>query len=297
MAIITNTYLTYDSTGNREDLSDLIRNISPDDTPFLSAIGSHEATAVTHEWQTDELTAGENSTQVEGDDVTFPALTATTRVNNICQIMAKPIIVSNTQQAISKAGRKDEMAYQLSKAVREQATNKEYAFLNNATAVSPGAAATARQLKGVVGWITTNTTANAAAALTEANIEDTSSDVWSEGGKITVILCGAFNKRKISSFTTGVTKNLAADDHKLIKNIDVYETDFHMLKVMPSHQVAADDVHLLDTRLWSAAYLRRDRVEKLAKTGDAVKRYLVSELTLQCQQEKGNGNITGTATS
>lgn len=297
MAIVANTFLTYSSIGNREDLTDLIKNISPTKTPFMSAIGTGSASAVLHEWQTQALAAAATNAQVEGDEYAFTAVTPTVRVTNTCQIMAKKIIVSGTQDVVSKAGRREEMAYQIGQiAGPELARDMEYGILNNTAAVT-GNSTTARQLKGAIGWVTTNTTANSAAALDEDDVEGTASDVWVEGGEANLIICNAFNKRKISSFTTGVTKNLDADANKLVKNVDVYETDFGMMRVVPDHFCAADDVYLFDTDLWEIDYLRRTTVDKVAKTGDATKRVLINEFTLKCKQEKGNGNITGTSTS
>ncbi len=296
MAIVANTFLTYSAIGNREDLTNLIKNISPTKTPFFSRIGTGKADGVTHEWQTDALAAAATNAQVEGDDFSFTAVVPTVRVNNTCQIMGKQIIVSGTQDAVSKAGRRSELAYQVTKASRELGRDVEFGLLNNTAAVT-GNSTTARQLKGVVGWITTNTTAKSAAALAEADIESTASDIWTEGGEANLLMCGAFNKRGISAFTTGVTKNLDANDHKLVKNVDVYETDFGMLEVVPNHFIAADDVDIVDTSLWEVNYLRRMQVVKVAKTGDATKKALIAEFTLKCMQEKGNGNVTGTSTS
>lgn len=262
----------------------------------MSAIGTTEASAITHEWQTDSLAAAATNAQLEGDDVTFPAVVPTVRVSNTCQILSKQVIVSGTQDAISKAGRRSELAYQLSMRSKEHARDLEYALLNNASAVS-GNATTARQMKGVPGWITTNTTAKAAADISEDDIDSTCSDIWTEGGEPNLALVGAHNKRTISAFTTGVTKNIDAEDKRLTRNIDVYESDFGVLQIVPDHFNPAATVNILDTELWAVAYLRRHQVNKLAKTGDASKRHMLCECTLQSKQEKGNGNLTGTSTS
>lgn len=210
--------------------------------------------------------------------------------------MGKRIIVSGTQDVVSKAGRREELGYQVSKVSKELTRDIEYGLLNNASAVT-GDSGTARQLKGVPGWITTNTTAKSAADIDADDIDSTCADIWGEGGEPNLILCGSHNKRTISGLTTGTTRNIDADDHKIIRNVDVYESDFGMMTVVPDHFNPAATVNILDTEMWSVAWLRRVQVIKVAKTGDATKRALLGEFTLVSKQEKGSGNLTGTSTS
>ena len=115
MATITNTYQTFTTKGIREDLSNIIYNISPSDTPMMSAIGREKATNTLHEWQTDALAAASRTNKVsEGDEVSFPTLSPTVRLNNHTQISTKAAIVSGTNLAVTSAGRNNEMAYQIS---------------------------------------------------------------------------------------------------------------------------------------------------------------------------------------
>jgi len=113
------TYQTYTSIGNREDLSDVIYNISPTETPFMSSIGKTKATATYHEWQTDSLAAAAANAVVEGDTASDITISPTTRVGNRTQISSKTIKISGTMEAINKAGRKSEKAYQLAKVSAE----------------------------------------------------------------------------------------------------------------------------------------------------------------------------------
>ena len=119
MAQPTNTFDTYDSIGTRDDLSDVIHNISPTQTPFLSMAAKSKARNTLHEWQTDSLaTAGQNAV-IEGDDATLDASTPTVRVGNYTQISDKTVVVSGTQEATDKAGRRSEMSYQIAKRAKE----------------------------------------------------------------------------------------------------------------------------------------------------------------------------------
>ena len=117
MTIITSTTTTFDIKGIREELSNIIYNISPEDTPFMSNAGRESIENTLFEWQRDVLAAAVSSNaQIQGDDITtFTAVTATVRMGNRSQISSKPIIVADTVEAVSKAGRKSELAHQITK--------------------------------------------------------------------------------------------------------------------------------------------------------------------------------------
>ena len=118
MAQPADTFSTYDSVGNREDLADIIYDISPTETPFLSAIPKVSASATYHEWQTDSLAAAASNAVIEGDDATTTAATPSVRLGNYCQISDKVPRVTGTQRVIDKAGRGDELDYQVMKWAR-----------------------------------------------------------------------------------------------------------------------------------------------------------------------------------
>ena len=155
MAQPTNLYDTYDTTGIREDLVDVIYNISPEDTPILSAIPRTIAKQTKHEWQIDSLAAAATNSVIEGDEATTDAMTATARKQNFTQIMDKVIAVSGTQSAVDAAGRADEMAYQIAKKSKELKKDMELS-LSSATVAAVGSATAARTLGGLQCWIETN---------------------------------------------------------------------------------------------------------------------------------------------
>ena len=153
----TNTFDSYDAIGNREDLSDIIYNISPTETPFMTLAQKGRATNTLHEWQTDSLAAASTSNAaIEGDDASGGALTATTRVNNRTQISQKTVVVSNTQNAINTAGRAQELAYQKVKASQELKRDMEAILTGNQASVT-GDSTTARKLRSLEAWYSTNT--------------------------------------------------------------------------------------------------------------------------------------------
>jgi hypothetical protein len=307
MAVFTGTDLTYTIAGatgvgkfNREDLTDLITNISPTERPFVAAIGRSTAKSTLHEWMHDVLRAATTNAQLEGDDFGYTGSTSGTRLNNRTQIMRETIIVSGTQDVVDKAGMSKWLTYQVAKKSKELGNDLEWACLNQTQTVT-GASGTARQFKGVPGWVTSNvvnkTSGTETFAVTQTDINLASQNAWTDGGSPNLLLCGAFNKRQISSFTTGVTKNLDASDKRFVMHVDVYETDFGIFKVVPDHFIPADDIWLLDPALWSLAYLRPLSVKEPALTGDASKRAMLMEVTLVCRAEEGNAGVINTTTA
>lgn len=291
------TFQTYQAIGNREDLIDVITNISPVDTWFTQVTGSVRATAVRHEWQTDALAAAAANAQIEGDDAVASNVTPTVRLQNSCQILWKVFQISETQQAVNAAGRENEMDYQTMKFAKELARDIEYALVINAAEVT-GNATTARQMKGVLGWITTNvTTATATTVeLTEAAYNDNLQLIWAQGGYPSFSLVGAHIKRVISAFTTN-TRKIQAEEKKLVSAVNIYESDFGTIEIR-LHQIlntvaAGTVINFGSMDLWNKAWLRPVLRTPLAKTGSSDKYKIEAELTLESRQEKGSGKLTG----
>jgi hypothetical protein len=309
MAIVTNTFQTFTAIGNREDLSDIIYNISPTDTPFMSSIGKEKAEGTLHEWQTDALAAAATNAQVEGDEIAFTAVVPTSRINNRTQISRKSVIVSGTQDTVNTAGRNQELAYQISKNAKELKRDMELVLCNNQSAAVGGAAA-ARTSSGLASWIQTNINAIGAngavggvdtpgilrtngtqRAFTEAQLKGVAASCWNSGGDPSMIMLGSFNKQKLSGFTGGSTKMTQADDKKLVAAIDIYESDFGSMTVVPNRFSRSRDVFVLQPDMWAVAYLRDFQMIDLAKTGDAEKKAMLAEYTLVAKNEAANGAI------
>jgi len=318
MAQITNTYSQYDAVGEREDLSDIIYSISPTDTPFMSNVGKNKATAVYHEWQTDALAAAASDNhQVEGDEVAFNAMTATTRVGNRTQISRKAVIVSGTLEAVSKAGRNNEMAYQISKASKELKRDMETTLLLNQAPVT-GNDTTARKLAGIETWIATNTNKASAGsptpadptgdgtdvrvvgtqrAFTEAQLKNVVKKCWDSGGDPSMIMLGSFNKQKLSGFTGGSTRFDPAENKRLVASVDIYESDFGALTAVPNRFQQARSAYVLQPDMWAVSFLRDFQLADLAQSGDAQKKFLLAEYTLESRNQAASGGIFDLTTS
>ena len=311
---------TYTTVGIREDLADIIYNISPTDTPFMSGVGKNKATNTLHQWQTDTLSAVAANAKVEGATISYPTLTSTTKVGNYTQISTKACQVSATDDAVDTAGRSSVLAYQVAKAAKELKRDMENALLSNVAAAA-GDATTARALGGVVTWMTSNVSAGTGGsgagsgairtdgtqrAFTETLLRSTLKTTWDTGGNPNVIMLNGFNKQKLSFFTGGATRFDKAEDKRLMTSIDVYESDFGTMQVIPNRWIRkanstsakrGQDVHLLEMDFWAVSFLRDFKLQNPAQTADADQRFLVVEYTLEAKNELSSGLVTDVTTS
>lgn len=246
MALETNTQTTYGSIGNREDLTDIIYRISPTVTPFMSSIPKIKATSTLHEWQTQDLaSASTSNNQIEGDQATVAAATATVRLQNYCQISTKVFAVTNTQRAMNPAGRNDELAYQASLKSLELKRDMEAMLTQNNTNAA-GAAGTARKTRGLEGWLATNSDRGASGtdpvytatpgtaptdgtqrAFTEAQVKNVLQKIYTQGGEPDRIMVGPSAKQGFSTFTGNATRMDKAEDGKVYAATSVYVSDLH----------------------------------------------------------------------
>lgn len=312
MTQIANAFDTYEAVGNREDLSDLIYNISPTETPFISMIaGRTTATAVKHEWQTDALAdADDTNAQLEGDEIaTVSASTPTERLSNYCQISRKTVGISGTQEVVSKAGRASEMAYQISKRADELKRDMEKIITGN-QAVVTGNASTARKLRSLESWLVTNVNRGVGGAngssteaatdatagdlryFTEQQLKDVIQQVYNSGGNPDTIMVGLYNKQKVSSdFPGNATRMIDAETRTLVAAIDVYKSDFGTLTVVPNRFQRGRTAFVLESKMWSVAYLRPFMEKPLADIGDGDRRLMLAEYTLESKNEAASGVI------
>ena len=308
-------FRTYAAVGMREDLSDVIYNISPTDTPFMSTIGKTKATAVYHEWQTDSLAAAAANAAVEGADASTATLSATTRVGNRTQISQKTIGVTGTLEAVDKAGRKSEKAYQLAKASSEIKRDMEFTFLSNTVQSNGSAGSTARVLGGLQTWLATNgdfgsggsagsagTTARTNGTnrtFTETELKTVIKEVFESGGSPKVLMVTPAHKQTVSAFAgIAAQRYMAPSDAPttIIGAADIYLSDFGSVSVVPnrfmvSGNSANEVAFVLDPEYAAVAYLRPFFTNELAKNGDSDRTQLLVEYTLEVKNEAAHGII------
>ena len=320
MAQPTNTYSTYDMVGIREDLSDVINDMSPTDTPFYSSAAKTTATNTYHEWQTDALRAAGTNAHIEGDDTTATARSATTRLGNYTQIFKDAVITTGTQKAMDKAGRGDEMDYQMVKVGRELRLDVERALLDNNARVA-GNDTTARELAGVPAWLTTNVVAESGnggadptgdgtdartddgtpVAFTQARMNSCLESIWtnSNGDEDFTVLLNPFQMNAALTFTGNNNQRatVAGEAGKVYNVVDVYMTPWGTVDFVMSRHVRARDVLALRMSSFKVAVARGFETEPLAKTGGNDKKQMLTELTLEACNEVGSGGVFDNTTS
>jgi len=318
------TFQTYAAEGIREDLADVIYNISPEETPFISNVGRKSVANTLFEWQEDELASVDASNAVvEGADAGAASQTATRRMQNYTQISNKVIQISGTMEAVDKAGRNSEVAYQLAKKSSELKRDME-AILTRNQAASAGSSTEARTTASLEAWLRTNTNRastgtttgedptlsattsgfpNAAATdagdndlrtFTEALLKDVIQSVWTEGGDPSILMVGPTQKQKASSFAgIAAQRYMAPNDapSTIIGAADVYVSDFGSVQIVPNRFQRDRSAFVLDPEYASVAYLRDFEVIDIAKTGDSDKKEIVVEYGLEISNEAAHGVI------
>jgi len=308
MAQPADTFSTFDAIGNREDLSDVIYDISPTETPFMSSIARTPATATLHEWQTDALdTASATNAVIEGDDATTTASTPSVRLGNRVQISDKVPRVTGSQRVVDSAGRGDEFDYQILKAGKALKRDMESSLLANNAAVT-GSDSVARELAGIEAWIATNDNFGATGAsptgdgtdartdgtlraFAESDLKDVLADCFDQGGDPNMIMVGSFNKQAMSAFSGNATRNTDSKDQTLNTAIKIYVSDFGELQVQTNRFSRPESALVLDMDMWAMATLREFMQTPLAKTGDSDRVQLLSEYTLEARNEAASGGV------
>ena len=320
MAIVTNTFTTFDAKGIREDLSNIITNIAPEETPYMSNIGNESISNSLFEWQTDTLAAAAANKQLEGDDVTsFDAVTATVRMQNYAQISRKTIVLSATEETVNKAGRRSELAYQIAKRSAELKRDQEYTMLQGAVAAA-GNTTTARGTASLQAFIKTNydmqtnganpsytTVPNSARTdgnvrtFTETILKNVIQQVWTSGGTPKILMTGPVNKQRVSGFSGIASSRFNIDGGArpatIIGAADIYVSDFGNVQVVPNRFQRERDAFVIDPDYAKVTTLRPYQQVELAKTGDAEKRMLIVEWGHKVLAENAHGIAADLVTS
>jgi hypothetical protein len=320
MTIVSNTFLTYSAKGIREDLSNIITNIAPEETPYMSNIGRENVSNALFEFQTDTLAAAAANAQLEGDDVaSYDAVTATVRMQNYAQISRKTIILSATEEVVNKAGRRSELAYQISKRASELKRDQEFVMLNGGIAVA-GDSTTARVTASLGAFIKTNTdkqtngvdpsyttlpnsarTDGNVRTFTETILKNVIQKVWTQGGTPKILMCGPVNKQRVSGFSGIASSRFNIDGGAkpatLVGAVDIYVSDFGNVQVIANRFQRERDAWVIDPDYAKMTVLRPYQQVELAKTGDAEKRMLIVEWGHKVTSELAHGLAADLVTS
>lgn len=311
----------------REDLSDIITNISPTQTPFQSGIGSGSTTNTRFDWVIDELSAvnGANK-RIDGADAGSDTSSVGNRVSNHCQISDKPISVSGRADVVSKAGRRRELAYQLMKAGKNLKRDLETILTGNQASLA-GDSSTAGTTGSLRAWLETNieldstsganggynlttgvvdaaTDSSAVQALSMADLDAVILGCYNEGGEPETIMLSPTMKQRLSSFLFTSSARIATLQREVsgsagtaVATVDVYISDFGSMKIIPNRFSRGRDVFVLEMAKWRIDYLRKYFINTLAKTGDAENRQLLVDYGLRSWNEAASGAVVDVDTT
>jgi len=311
MAKVTNAFDTYSATADREQLSDVIYNISPQQTPFMSSIGKNSIKNVVFDWQTESLPTPSGTGQLEGFELSRTAATATTRVSNVAMISSRDATVTGSQQSSDPAGKKSEMAHQLAIMSKALKRDMETALCQNGGKTT-GNATTARKTGGFESWMKSNVSKAAAGAptgggtaptdgtqraLTEALLKTALQSCFSNGGEPSMAICGPVNKGKISGFTGRSQARQFVDATTVEASVSIYSSDFGELKIVPSNFSRERSLLLVDPDFAKVSYLRDFESVDIATIGDAVTKMIVVEYGLEVSNEAAHGAVVDLTTS
>ena len=287
----------------REDLLDVITNLTPTETQLMTGLQTTTAKSVRHEWLKDTLPSAKFNSYVEGVDASY-AVTDPTRLINYCQIIRQGFDVSDTQSAVDHAGISDRKAYEASKAMKAWKNDAEYSILLNS--LNCGSASVARTLNGIYQWVAlTNATNQSGISMTEATFIAHLARCWDQGTEVDEVYVPATLKRRIDGFTANATKTVPIADRRLVNAVDVYESSFAPIVKIFLHRYVNSDAYVatiangnniigIDASMYAVSYLRKPFMRDLSKTGDSEKGEIVGEITLE-DRSNGLGGFIGQA--
>ncbi len=301
--------ITYDDGVRIPDVMAGTVLLTPKETPLYSGFRKTKASQTLHEFMEKTLSTFSDNAVPEGASFGTPAQSRPVRRTNITQIFEKVYQVSSTEQWVHHYDTSDVLAGQQQDKLMEIATDIELALLKGSIASGNNAGASARRMAGLLNYITTNATAvNSGTKLTESLYGDmcqlihdgNGSTIGAGQGNIDEVYTCSRLKRVISSFTADNTKNVQANDRRLVVSTDVIVNDFGMQKLfihrqMPSTTNSDAAVLFLNRRLNAVAIGDPVHVlskEEVAQTGHSGKGVIRGELTCEIT-ESLQGQVTG----
>ncbi len=288
--------ITYQDASRREDLIDVVTNVSPAETPLLSGLPMGRGAKQTlHEYTTDTFASSADNAQAEAASFSAVDLTQPSRSSNNTQIFIDNVQVSGTEEVVD--GVVEAKQYQINKNLKEHAKDIELAFMAGSRA--SGSSGVARRMTGVISALTTNATTRASgSSLGETAFNDIMELIYNSTNEVaTEVYVGATLKRDISGFTAGATKFTSADDKRLSRPVDVYESDFGMHKIFLHRDVPsganAKALVAINPAYHRQSWLRPTKMDPMAKDGDRSRTQIVSEVTLEHRAEATGACVKG----
>lgn len=290
--------------GNREDLSDVLYDVSPTDTPFLTQAKKGKADGTHHEWLTDALETPKKNAVIEGHVAEPKKAGSRVRIGNYTQILEKTASVTGTQETAKKGGGiKSEMAYQVARRMKEIKMDLETAIIGpNPQIAVAGSDSIPREMASFVNFMAdksyganatgataptgdgkTQAVPGAARVFDESLLVNALQNMWTNSGgteNISAIM-GAEIRGKFSGLQSTATRYVSTDNAKLQASIDVYDGDFHTVTAVPDRYSNPASMFLIDWEYVSIDDYRPIFSKDLAVTGDGMSKQIIWETTLK----------------
>lgn len=304
------TYTSYTLVGAKEDVSNVISNISPAKTPFQSSIGNEKTTQKLFQWQEDELRAVAANAKVEGADASDITVDVTTMRNNYTQILSETIKIADGLDSTDKYGRAKETAYQMTKVASQLKRDLEHAFVGTAQSADAGDASTARTFAGFQSQLDAGlkNPLGATTDLSEQAVIDMQQELYTNGAEPSMLMVTPSNSLIVAGFAGKVqnVQNVAEDQNvggaavrsrdigngtTVVNVVDRYRSPFGTLNVLINRWLRAKDSLVYEADMWKKVTFRPWTRTTLAKAGDATKIQMLGEFSLKHKNYKASGVI------
>lgn len=298
---------SYQMQDRREDLLSILKDISPNtDNYLVTNLGTGpRATNTYHEWVTYNTTRPTSVTAyAEGADVSEDDLSTPARSGNYVVGLNKVVKVTGVAKLINTATGEDALTFQKREALKKLKADMEFLTINGIGA--SGASGTARGMIGLQGLISTNITArNSGTSFTETELNDIMQDSWNAVSSeyvADVLLCPMVIKRRISGFTTNLTRFISAESKKLQGDIQVYGSQVGKdIAIIPHKDVNAAagtlTIFAIREELFKHSFLREPMWQELSKSGDYDRGQYLTDFTLESYQQRASVRRSGYSTS
>jgi hypothetical protein len=296
------TYQTFQQVGIKENISEIITNLTPTKTPFQTNIGTEKVHNVLFQWQEDSLRTANANAQVEGADVSFITAVPTVMRNNVTQILTEAVVVSDTADTVTTYGRAKEMAYQMQKSASQVKRDLELSLIGSAQTLVSGSSTVARQMNSAQQMVAAAnlTYAGAATPLSEPLLLTNLQACFTSGAEPTRVQVTPSNSVIVAGFAQAAGRFRTIPDatnSKVVNVVNFYVSPFGEVKIEINRFIKASNTLVYDPKQWSKMILRPWTREALSKTGDASKQMIVSEQSLKHKNFAASGFILDNKTT
>ena len=313
---------SYNTAGNREDLTDIISILEPESTPFVSMMQKGRATGTFVEWQADKLSTPDFDGVNEGEDVSSFKNQAEdrARLGNYVQKFRDTFQVSDIQELVDTAGVANEFANAEAKAVRNVKRSIESAFCSSQDRQSDAGSGTPYKTRGMLKWLGVggqpsdipaayqNVANDTTGTQTEATFNSVLQELYQAngmpGGQLTLI-AGPSLKQEISNFSRQLAAangtyvvNQDAESRKITLTVNLYEGDFGNVAIVPSlfvnrtsgsDTIDADAGLLIDPEFVGMHSLKAESATELEDQGGGRRGFVDVIAALACYSPKAHG--------